>query len=93
MWKWASVALAVGLVLLGAFLGLAWPRPSRVTAANFERIKEGMSRAEVEAILGPPGDYTTGPTFIHFGGLVWVPPPYSSAERWEGDEGLTVPVA
>jgi hypothetical protein len=23
-----------------------------------------MSRAEVEAILGPPGDYTTGPVFL-----------------------------
>jgi hypothetical protein len=23
-----------------------------------------MSRAEVEAILGPPGDYTTGPTGV-----------------------------
>ncbi len=58
-------------LLLGTLLGLAllagcalfvlWPRPSRVTRENFLRIQLGMSRAEVEAILGAPGDYTTGP--------------------------------
>jgi hypothetical protein len=34
----------------------------RLTQENFERIKEGMQMKEVEAILGPPGDYRTGPT-------------------------------
>jgi hypothetical protein len=48
--------------LLGAVAGLAvlvavgvfalWPRTERVTRENFDRIKEGMSRAEVEAIHG-----------------------------------------
>lgn len=29
---------------------------------NFDRIQEGMTRAEVETLLGcPPGDHTTGP--------------------------------
>jgi hypothetical protein len=84
----AAVILGIGLVLLRAFLALALPRPPRVTRANFERVKAGMSRADVEVVLGPPGDYTTGPTFIRCGGYVWVPPPYTSAERWEGDEGL-----
>jgi hypothetical protein len=36
------------------------PRPW-VTQESVHRIKSGMSRAEVEAILGPPGDYTTRP--------------------------------
>jgi hypothetical protein len=55
--------------LLGALAGLAvvvaagvivmWPRAERVTRANYDRIQIGMSRAEVEAILGSPGDYTT----------------------------------
>jgi hypothetical protein len=35
--------------------------PGRVTRVNYHRIKEGMARAEVEDILGPPGDYRTGP--------------------------------
>jgi hypothetical protein len=48
-----AVVVAVGAVVL-------WPQPpSRITRENFARIKEGMSRAEVEAILGPPGDYRT----------------------------------
>src|SRR5262249_25897299 len=38
----------------------ALPRPSPVTFANDERISKGVTRAEVEAILGgPPGDYRT----------------------------------
>jgi hypothetical protein len=49
------VGLAV-LVAVGAFV--LWPRPDRITQENLERIRAGMSRAEVECILGgPPGDY------------------------------------
>jgi hypothetical protein len=50
-----AVVVAVGVVVL-------WPRQNRITQENFDRIREGMSLAEVEAILGPPGDYRTGPT-------------------------------
>jgi hypothetical protein len=62
MRKRKLIAAAVGLAVLvaaGAFV--LWPRTDRITRENFDRIKEGMSRAEVEAILGPPGDYRTGP--------------------------------
>ena len=54
-----GLAVAAVLVVAGTFV--AWPRQSRVTEENFNRIKEGMSRAEVYVILGPPGDYSTGP--------------------------------
>jgi hypothetical protein len=52
-----AVVVAVGVVAL-------WPRPrpqpsSRITRENFDRIKVGMTRAEVEAILGPEGDHRT----------------------------------
>jgi hypothetical protein len=47
-------------VTAGVFV--LWPRPSRVTRENFDRITEGMTAQEVEAIHGPPGDYTTGQT-------------------------------
>jgi hypothetical protein len=52
-----AVVIAAGAVVL-------WPQtePNRITSENCDRIKEGMSRAEVETILGPPGDYRTGPT-------------------------------
>jgi hypothetical protein len=59
------VALAAGLLaLVGVAAFVAWPRPDRITRENFDRIKVGMSRAEVEAILGPPGDYRTGPVAV-----------------------------
>jgi hypothetical protein len=53
----ALVALAVA-----GTVAVLWPRP-RVTKESYERIKLGMTRGEVEAVLGgPPGDYTNGPT-------------------------------
>jgi hypothetical protein len=51
-----AVAVAAGAIVL-------WPREDRVTRANYDRIRDGMTRAEVEAILGPPGppgDFRTG---------------------------------
>jgi hypothetical protein len=49
----AAVALAV---IAGAVI--AWPRLPRpgVTRANYERIRGGMTRAEVEGIFGGPGE-------------------------------------
>jgi hypothetical protein len=46
------------LVAVGAFV--LWPREDCVTRKNCDRICEGMTWTEVEAILGPPGDYSTG---------------------------------
>jgi hypothetical protein len=60
------VALAGLAVVVGAGTVVLWPRADRITLENFDRIKKGMRRAEVEAILGPPGDYTTGPTETTF---------------------------
>jgi hypothetical protein len=56
------VALAVLAVLVAVGLFVLWPRLDRITDENFNRIQEGMSRAEVEAILGPPGDCRAAPT-------------------------------
>jgi hypothetical protein len=55
------VALAGLAVVVAAGAVVLWPRVPRVTLENGNRILRGMSRAEVIAILGPPGDYTTGP--------------------------------
>jgi hypothetical protein len=55
--RWVLAGLAVLLLAVGGFV--LWPRPNRVARENFDRIREGMTRAEVEAILGPPGDYQT----------------------------------
>jgi hypothetical protein len=61
---WVVAGLAM-LALLAAGAFALWPRPDRVTRENVHRISEGMTRAEVEAILGPPGDYSTGPLREH----------------------------
>jgi hypothetical protein len=76
--------LAVGLVLFGAVFALLRPRPCPVNRAAYERIEEGMTLADVEAILGgPPGDYQTRPSvhYPHIGALEVCP-----EESWEGDE-------
>jgi hypothetical protein len=52
-----------GLALVVAGSCVFWP--SRVTWENYNRIRAGMDRAEVIAILGPPGDYTTGPVIAY----------------------------
>jgi hypothetical protein len=77
------VALAGLAVVVAAGTVALWPRaePNRITQENCDRIKEGMSRAEVEAILGPPGDYRTGlgesrvgeVVYGNYGNVVWVP--------------------
>jgi hypothetical protein len=60
-----AVVVAAGVVVL-------WPRQDRITQKNFALIHVGMTRADVEAILGPPGDYTTGPLTVG-GGLTISP--------------------
>jgi hypothetical protein len=55
-----TAAALVVLLAIGACI--LWPQPNRITPQNFDRIRVGMSRGEVVAILGPPGDYTTAPS-------------------------------
>jgi hypothetical protein len=82
--------LAVALVLLGAMLPLVLPRHCPVNRAACERIKVGMTRTEVEAILvGPPGDYRTLPSdegldLVRFTSLS---APDPNEEMWVGDTG------
>jgi hypothetical protein len=49
-----AVVVAAGVVVL-------WPGPDQITLENYHEIRMGMSLAEVEAILGPVGDYRTAP--------------------------------
>jgi hypothetical protein len=56
------VVLAGLAVVAAAAVAIAlWPQPasSLMTRQNFDRIRQGMTQAEVEAILGSPGDYRT----------------------------------
>lgn len=48
------------MILLGGYALLWWTAPP-ISRANFLRIEDGMTLAEVEGLLGgPPGDYSTG---------------------------------
>jgi hypothetical protein len=62
--RWVLGVAALTLVL-AVGTAVMWPRPgisSRITSENFDLIKASMPRVDVEAVLGPPGDYRTGPT-------------------------------
>jgi hypothetical protein len=56
--RWVLAGLAVLVGTAGLIVQSPQP-PSRITRENYYRVREGMTRAEVEAILGPPGDYRT----------------------------------
>jgi hypothetical protein len=77
----SALLLVVVTTIGGTFLLRA--RDYRITQANCHRIKPGMSLEEVEAILGPPGDYTAWPQ-INEGGTS---PAYY---LWWGEDGVIV---
>jgi hypothetical protein len=91
--KWLPALLVASLLVLLGFAAQPILLPAtnpRITRENFERIEEGMRREDVEAILGPPGDYRTGPTYnpesfsiASFGS--WGP--RGTMLAWEGDKG------
>ncbi len=71
-----SVAVAVML----SALALLWSPHPGVTKANFDRIEEGMTNAEVEQLLGGTG--------LPFHGFAHHEPPRTFV--WEGDDGSVV---
>src|SRR5947209_19173501 len=60
MLRWVLAGLALAMLIYGT--ATLWSRPEPVTAENYARVHKGMTRAEVEANLGPPGNYETGRT-------------------------------
>ncbi len=46
-WRWLSLLMAVALVFTGC-------RGKRLTRANVDEVSDGMTRKQVESILGPP---------------------------------------
>ncbi len=82
--RWFILGLAV-LVAVVMVIG-ALPRPERplVSREQFQKIEDGMTRAEVEAIIGgPPGDYTPGPHLGFTGSF-----PYATCDSWAGNGGM-----
>ena len=91
--KFLLAGVASSLLLVGALVPLLRPRHCPVTKEAYDRIEEGMSRAQVEAILGgPPRDYRNQPTQMGWSTRVEVERsgPYLPDAReadWFGDEG------
>jgi outer membrane protein assembly factor BamE (lipoprotein component of BamABCDE complex) len=93
--------VVAGIVLVGVvLLGTARlrrsedPRLTRgrlINQKHCDRIKAGMSQAEVEAILGgPPGDFTTGPVFYSSTGSCSFGDGRTRQETWSTDDGQIV---
>jgi hypothetical protein len=92
--KLVGALVLVLVLLIAAAVFARKPRPDRVTRENLDRIETGMSRAEVEAILGAPGDYRTQPTeYVDLGGSIMHPrfgpdgqPIDNSIWYWRGND-------
>src|SRR5262249_44853555 len=62
--RWLLLGLGAGTLLgavFGVFVWITFP-PTGVNWENYERIHQGMTRQQLEAILGcPPGNYRSRP--------------------------------
>jgi hypothetical protein len=82
------------LALFGVCALLASPRPSAITRENEAKIHEGMTPAELQAILGgPPRDESSGPTDLDPDALASrigrpAPPSVIRIYEWRSDEVL-----
>ena len=82
---WALALLLASSLAWGVTLA---NRHDRVTRANYSRIKNGMTLCEVEAILGPPGDYTAWPHPSRINEVESLKPIGGTGEEWRGEQGL-----
>jgi hypothetical protein len=60
--RWVLAGLAVISLALAAMAAMVRPESQHLTKGKYKEIDVGMTRARVHAVLGPPGDYRTGPT-------------------------------
>jgi uncharacterized Tic20 family protein len=66
-WVWIGAGGGVALLAVGVVVGLLVFR-SRVNLDNLNKVKAGMTIAEVEALLGPGKEVDPGPAAAVFGG-------------------------
>jgi hypothetical protein len=93
---WVLAGLAVLAVTLTSYWLFRSDPPSRATPQSAEQLQVGMTAAEVEDFLGPPGDYRTGPTTASGGPARLLRGPFEflhlsrqgidSHYRWETDD-------
>ncbi len=90
----AALALAVA-----GWLFRPQPPETTITRANVQKVKKGMSRAEVEALLGgPPRDEADGSRWVVWLGgrhpeadfVRWVGPEAAAGARFDGEDIVLV---
>jgi hypothetical protein len=88
--RWLQVAVALSLLVLALVAAravFALPTNPRITKESYDRLQEARNREEVEAILGSPGDYRTGPTKPNTTTAVIGDPSRPDVRLvWQGDE-------
>jgi hypothetical protein len=74
----------VAAIITAVVLYCAGPRRPMASQADCDRIEIGMTRAEVEHVLGGlPGDYRTRDSITPDVGLYYV-----FWDEWKGDDGM-----
>jgi hypothetical protein len=92
--RWRRVRLAVvGPVAVVVSLGavVLWPTPDRITRESFDRVGMGMARADVEAVLGPPGFHATRAVKPVLNCAALWGPSAAGWQLWEGESVGTRP--
>jgi outer membrane protein assembly factor BamE (lipoprotein component of BamABCDE complex) len=78
------VVLAVAAIITAVVFYSTSPRRPTASQADCDRVQVGMTRAQVEHVLGgPPGDYRTRDSFTRNVGLYYV-----FWDEWKGDGGM-----
>jgi SmpA / OmlA family len=85
----ATVGTLACLVFVGLFLLAMFPFAG-VTTANFDRIEEGMTRDEVERLLGNPSASRWPKRKIYYMPQLPKLPPGCAETEWGGYEGIVV---
>jgi hypothetical protein len=85
-WRlWLGLGL-FALVIFGAPTVYFRYDPNPIRYENYDDIRDNMTEAEVEALLGcPPGDYRSGHVDYDLGPIDF--PPCETEHRWQGDKG------
>lgn len=87
--SWPLLSAIACIALAASAFWLAHPRVS-ISQATCDKIKPGMTRAEVEALIGgPPGDYSTKSALP---AILELPPGVSRFELWFDDQGVIMVV-
>lgn len=87
--RWVLAGLTLALLAVGTFV--LWPQPivAGLTQENFDRIQLGMTRPEVEALLGKPSMFDGGGLLVEPpSGILPVTHPDWGLLMWDDPESL-----